>query len=361
MSDLAHFREALMRWAEEDRRPLPWKGIRDPYRIWLSEILLQQTRVAQGRPYYEKFVARWPDVHALAGANDDELMKMWEGLGYYSRARNLLKAAREVVEVHGGIFPDNSAGLQTLPGIGVYTAAAIASFAYGEPVAVVDGNVYRILSRYMGISTSIDSDAGKKQIAVLAQQALDQQRPAAYNQAIMDFGALVCKPRQPGCGACPLSNQCQALAHGKVASFPVREKKPARRRRYFEYLVLGNEEQVWIRKRPAKDIWADLYEFPMVEQDHLNSTEAMLAATEAWQEICKGMAWQVRGVSAPYRQVLSHQEIVARFWDIRVEGSENYPTKIENMMVERQRLNKFAFPRIITQYLSSNKLSLNLF
>lgn len=350
-----------MHWATEEHRPLPWKGIKDPYKIWLSEIMLQQTRVEQGMPYYQKFIQRWPEVADLAGAEDDEVMKMWEGLGYYSRARNMLKAARMVVQDYGGKFPDTRDGLQRLPGVGMYTSAAIASFAYGEPVAVVDGNVYRVLSRYMGITEPIDGEAGKKIIDTLAQAALDGKQSAAYNQAIMDFGALVCKPRQPMCEACPVNQRCQAWQHGQVSLFPVRGKKPARRRRYFEYLVLGDEQRVCIRKRSGKDVWDGLYEFLLIEREDLSSTVATLRESVEWRQALAGLEIAVAGVSEPYRQVLTHQDIVARFWDIRVISGEICPEQSENMVIERQSLHKFAFPKIITQYLSSNQLYLNLF
>jgi A/G-specific adenine glycosylase len=361
MSDLAYFREQLILWAMEEHRPLPWKGIKDPYKIWLSEIMLQQTRVEQGMPYYQKFIQRWPEVQDLAGAQDDEVMKMWEGLGYYSRARNMLKAARMVVQDYGGKFPDSRESLQHLPGVGNYTSAAIASFAYGAPVAVVDGNVYRVLSRYMGVAEPIDTEAGKKIFDNLAREALDANQSATYNQAIMDFGALVCKPRQPMCEACPVNQRCQAWQHGQVSLFPVRGKKPARRRRYFEYLVLGDEHRVCIRKRDGKDIWDGLYEFLMIERDDLSGTEAMLMESALWRQAMAGLDIAVSGVSEPFRQVLTHQEIVARFWDIRVISGEICLGQAENMVIERQSLHKFAFPKIITQYLSSNQLSLNLF
>ncbi|HMX40236.1 MAG TPA: A/G-specific adenine glycosylase, partial [Saprospiraceae bacterium] len=231
--DPAHFRQALLRWAEVHPRPLPWKGQSDPYRIWLSEIILQQTRVEQGLPYYERFVAAYPSVRHLADAPEEELMKLWEGLGYYSRARNLHAAARHIAYGLGGNFPTDYAGLRQLRGVGDYTAAAIASFAYGLPHAVVDGNVYRVLARCFGIATPTATPAAKRQFADLAQRLLDPARPAAFNQAIMDFGATWCKPRQPRCADCPLSSRCVALATGQVASLPLKSGKAPKKERFF--------------------------------------------------------------------------------------------------------------------------------
>ena len=220
------FSKALKNWhLVENNRKMPWKGIKDPYKIWLSEIILQQTRVEQGLTYYNRFIECYPDVHSLAKAADNQVFKLWEGLGYYSRCRNLIKAAKTISIEHDGLFPASKEGLLALSGIGNYTAAAIGSFAFGLPLAVVDGNVLRVLSRVFGISTPVDTPAGKKVLEQLAEQLLDTKDPALYNQAIMDLGATVCKPRQPICGACPFQHKCLAFETGKIEQLPVKSKK----------------------------------------------------------------------------------------------------------------------------------------
>ena len=228
----------LHAWYARNHRVLPWRGITDAYRIWISEIILQQTRVVQGYEYYNRFVSRFPDVRALAAADDDEVMKLWQGLGYYSRARNLLAAARQVVERFGGEFPTTYDDIRSLPGIGDYTAAAIASFAYGLPHAVVDGNVYRVLSRIYGIDTPIDTTEGKKLFAALADELLDRQDPGGYNQAMMEFGALYCVPRSPQCGGCIFADRCMALATGRVEELPVKQGRTVVKPRYFNYFYV---------------------------------------------------------------------------------------------------------------------------
>lgn len=260
------FASNLERWFAEHGRQLPWRSTTDPYHIWISEIILQQTRVAQGYDYYKRFIERFPTVEALAFASQDEVMQQWEGLGYYSRARNLHAAAKQVVAQ--GAFPTDYAGVRALKGVGDYTAAAICSFAYGLPHAVVDGNVYRVLSRFFGVATPIDTGAGKREFALLADSLLDKHRPALYNQAIMDFGAMQCVPRSPKCGECPLADACVAKAEGKVEEWPVKSKKTAVRERFLSYIIILEESGVYIHRRAEGDIWAGLYEPLLKESDH---------------------------------------------------------------------------------------------
>ena len=255
------FSDTLLDWYDANGRDLPWRRTRDPYAIWLSEIILQQTRIAQGRSYWERFLQTYPDVQALAAAQEDDVLRLWQGLGYYSRARNLLAAARQIAAQ--GRFPDTLEGIRALKGVGDYTAAAIASFAFGIPAAVVDGNVYRVLARHFGIPTPVGSTAAKKEFTALAQSLLPPDRPGDFNQAMMDFGATLCTPASPACARCPLADSCAALATGRVDSLPVREKGAAVQERRFDYVYVRFRGRTAIRRRGTGDIWTGLYE-PLV-------------------------------------------------------------------------------------------------
>ena len=260
---MENFSRKLIDWYRENGRDLPWRRTKNPYLIWISEIILQQTRVVQGYDYYQRFVARFPDVFALAAADEDEVMKYWQGLGYYSRARNLHAAARRMAEAGG--FPVTYTGVRALKGVGEYTAAAICSFAYGMPYAVVDGNVYRVLSRWLGIDTPIDSAEGKKLFVRVADELLDRERPGLYNQAIMDFGALQCTPVAPDCLFCPLNDSCVARLKGIAGSLPVKQHKNKVTNRYFNYIYVRMGAYTFIHKRSGNDIWKNLYEPPLIE------------------------------------------------------------------------------------------------
>lgn len=367
MQDAApFFRKALLHWSAAHPRPMPWKGEPDPYKIWLSEIILQQTRVEQGLPYYERFVAAYPTVRHLADAPGDELMKLWEGLGYYSRARNLHAAAQHIAYDLGGKFPQDWAGIRSLRGVGDYTAAAIASFAYGLPHAVLDGNVYRVLARFLGIATPTDTPAAKREFAALANQLLDPERPGAFNQAIMDFGATWCKPRQPRCAECPLASRCAALASGQVADLPVKSKKIERKERFFLYLVLRWQGDTWLRKRTAKDIWQNLFEFPMIETDVLPAdvSDAMRIFSEKTDIPAE---WLSAGkMSVPHRQILTHREVAAVFFEVHLPTDPallfGRPFWSECQRVQWSDLKKkFAFPRVVDRYLQENAVILTLF
>ncbi len=357
------FRSRLMLWHAAHQRPMPWKGEKNPYLVWLSEIILQQTRVEQGLPYYEAFKNRFPAIGDLAAAPDDEVMKLWEGLGYYSRARNMLAAARQVVDQYGGQFPMQYDQIVALPGVGPYTAAAIASFAFNQPYAVLDGNVFRVLARFENLDTPIDSSVGKKAFTALAQQMLDQQQPGAYNQAIMDFGASVCTPRSPACTACPLTLYCKAYASGSVLQLPVKSKKIARRDRYFNYLVIqpAGAQSVWIRQRTEKDIWQLLYEFPMIETGELVDQPGDLYSLAEFQSLMQHTEFVLRKKSPPIRQELTHQRIIGAFWELEIPEKAELPKLDDAIQVDRKNLNKFAFPRLIDGYLKDNSLFLELF
>ncbi len=344
-----------MEWFATHHRPMPWKGERNPYLVWLSEVILQQTRVEQGLPYFEKFREKYPNVQSLAAAPEDELMKLWEGLGYYSRARNLHFTAKHIAGESGGKFPDTYAGIRSLKGVGDYTAAAIASFAYDLPHAVLDGNVFRVLARYFGISEPTDTTEGKKRFASLAQSLLDHSQPGNYNQAIMDFGATQCTAAAPRCPACPLRPQCVAFSEQKTAFFPVKIKRPERRERFFNYLIISQKEFVFIKKRTEKDIWQNLYDFPLIE------TPAMMegAGSLDWPAWLGNDDCRLRSVSPPLKQELTHRRVIARFWEI--EAGEGFSAPETTWVrVERSKLREFAFPKIIDLYFQQNFLPFDL-
>ena len=338
---------------------MPWKEEADPYRIWLSEIILQQTRVEQGWPYFERFVAAYPTVAALAAADDDAVMKLWEGLGYYSRARNLLKAARAVVSDHGGTFPDTYAGLNTLPGVGPYTAAAIASFAFGLQVAVLDGNVYRVLSRYTGDATPIDTGGGRKHFQQLVDRALGEVPAARFNQAIMDFGALVCTPKRADCGQCPLAEACEARRTERVYALPVKSKRTSQRDRYFHYLVIEDRQHhLLLQQRGAGDIWQDLYQFPLIEASTIDLTTDELMAHPDWPAVVDASELRPVRRSKGYRHQLSHQRIGVVFH--RFDAPALPGVAPPYVRVGRTALGQYALPRVITRYLTDTAPGLGL-
>lgn len=303
---------ALLAWYPRHRRDLPWRQTRNPYPIWLSEVILQQTRVAQGLPYYLDFVRSYPTVQDLAAAPEQEVMRHWQGLGYYSRARNMHHTAQQVVREFGGQFPGTYAGLLKLRGVGPYTAAAIASFAFHEAVAVLDGNVFRVLARLFGLHSDIAAPSSRKGFQALADQHLPAHEPAEFNQAIMEFGAIQCTPVKPDCLFCPLQSQCYAFQHGLVALLPVKAKAKAARTRYFHYLVLRYGEQVYLRRRTEKDIWQGLYDFALAETDSpaLPESEVLRHVEALGGELDTSRAAEP---AAALRHVLSHQKVEAQF------------------------------------------------
>ncbi len=352
-----YFRDQLMAWFARNHRPLPWKGEKDPYLVWLSEVILQQTRVEQGLPYFERFRQRYPTVQQLAEAPEDEVMKLWEGLGYYSRARNLHAAARHIARKLGGRFPDTYEGIRQLKGVGPYTAAAIASFAFGLPYAVLDGNVFRVLSRFFGIETPVDTTSGRKAFAELAQELLDTTRPGPYNQAIMDFGATQCTPRPPACSSCPLHNACIAYREEKVNALPAKSKKAPKRERFFHYLVVRHQGKALLNKRTEKGIWQNLYEFPLLELPHYSRKEADIRNSELWRRLFDGQEAIILRISRPYQQLLTHQKILASFWEVGLPA-EAALNSGSFLAVDQKKLYKFAFPMVINRYLNETQLTL---
>lgn len=345
------FSKLLLKWnAAQNKREMPWKGEKDPYRIWLSEIILQQTRVEQGLAYYEQFIKTYPTVNRLAKAPDEAVFKLWEGLGYYSRCRNLLFSARYISKELKGRFPDTYDGIKALKGVGPYTAAAIASFAYNLPHAVVDGNVFRVLSRVFGLATPIDSTEGKRLFTNLANELLDKKHPGRYNQAIMDFGAVVCKPAAPLCTGCVFNKVCVAYRENKTNKLPVKEKKISIKNRWFNYLILekADKSEIAIRQRSGKDIWQGLYEFPLVEAAGELSAEEVIRQGVGNKWFVQN-SFELVSVSPLLKQQLSHQLIAGRILYVRIskkgKGDDGWT------WIPKKQLKKYAFPRFINQYL----------
>ncbi|MDR0989568.1 MAG: A/G-specific adenine glycosylase [Prevotellaceae bacterium] len=315
------FTTSLLNWYAANKRELPWRDINDPYLIWISEIILQQTRVAQGFDYFVRFVHRFPDVASLAAASQDEVMTYWQGLGYYSRARNLHEAARSM----NGSFPRTYEKVRRLKGVGEYTAAAICSFAYNMPYAVVDGNVYRVLARYFGIHTPIDTGEGKKQFAALAAEMMDKTQPATYNQAIMDFGALQCTPQLPDCTRCPLNESCAARYEKTIAQLPVKQHRTKTSNRYFNYLYVRDKEDTFIHKRTANDIWKNLFELPLIETPDKLSEEDFRKLPLLHSLASETELSTLRLVCRGVKHVLSHRIIYANFYTLMLtEGSSSF-------------------------------------
>ena len=358
-TNLSFFTKGLLKWFKTNDRPLPWKGERNPYYIWLSEIILQQTRVAQGLPYFEKFKQHFPEIKNLADASEDTVMKLWEGLGYYSRARNLHATAKFIAYNLDGVFPDKHEDLLKLKGVGPYTAAAIASFAYNLPHAVVDGNVYRVLSRVFGIETPMDSSSGKKQFAELANQLLAKKQAGIYNQAIMDFGATQCVPANPNCTICPFQKKCIAFANQTIATLPIKTKKIKKRERHFNYLLIKCGNTILLHKRTEKDIWQNLYDFPLIEAATILTKEEIIV-TDFFKDLLENTAYQFTRRSKPFKQLLTHQKIIAVFSEISLKKlPENIPSSF--IPVNQKNIPKFAFPKIIDWYLKDKSLYLELF
>ncbi len=349
------FSKKLIDWYLQNKRDLPWRKTDDPYRIWLSEIILQQTRVEQGMPYYFKFVEAYPDILALANAPHDEVLKLWQGLGYYSRARNLHETAKKVAYELSGKFPDTYSEIKKLKGIGDYTASAIASICFGEAEAVVDGNVYRVLARVYGIDTPIDSTAGKKEFKALAQQLIDPKDPATFNQALMEFGATQCKPKNPYCLHCPFQEVCVAYNSGRIEELPVKQGKTKVRDRYFNYvIVLSPSGETVLQQRTKKGIWRGLYEFPLLESE-MAMDEASFS--KSFKDLnlpgfkAKSLA-EIRINAEPFRlntqeiiHKLSHQKLHVNFWLLGIKETEGLNT------IAFDDFKNYAVPRVIDRFM----------
>lgn len=312
------FTQKIIHWYSANKRDLPWRETTDAYKIWLSEIILQQTRVAQGMPYYQKFVSHYPSVQDFAAAPQDDILKLWQGLGYYSRARNMHAAAKAVVSNYNGVFPNTYTEIIKLKGVGKYTAAAIASIAFNEAVAVVDGNVYRVLSRYFGIATPIDTGKGQKLFFDLANELVDPKQPATFNQAMMEFGALYCTPKNPDCSNCVFASSCKAYETKQVAILPIKSKKTAVKKRYFNYLFFDKPNTAFIQQRTEGDIWEGLYELPLVETEKEINEKTELIELPNYQEITQKHSIKYIRKAFRVSHKLSHRDILTTFWHIGV-------------------------------------------
>jgi A/G-specific adenine glycosylase len=344
------FTGKLMKWnAVANNRPMPWKKEKDPYKIWLSEIILQQTRVEQGLTYYNKYVKAFPTVHDLARAPKEKIFKLWEGLGYYSRCNNLISTAKQIANDFHGEFPTTYENIRSLKGVGPYTAAAIASFAYNLPHAVLDGNVFRVLSRYFGITTPVDTAEGRKIYSQLAEALLYRKDPGAYNQAIMDFGATVCKPKSPLCGECVQRKECEAFKNNWVDQLPVKKKTLKKKTRWFYYFIVNYQDQVYITKRSAKDIWQNLYEFVLLENDGpLELDASSLCRTAA--DLTGTDKLIISQVSDEVKQQLTHQTIIGQF--VSVTTYEQPPLLNSFVRLPFSDIRKYPFPAFINAFLN---------
>ncbi|WP_316802688.1 A/G-specific adenine glycosylase [Pedobacter nototheniae] len=344
------FQNELINWYNINKRDLPWRHTNNAYVIWLSEIILQQTRVEQGLPYFNKFLDNFPAVSDFAGANEAKVLKLWQGLGYYSRGRNMHATAQIVMKDFGGVFPTLHDDLIKLKGIGGYTAAAISSFSSGEARAVVDGNVFRVLARYFGISTAINSPAGKKEFFMLANELLYRADPALYNQAIMEFGALQCKPKSPNCGVCPLSQTCYAYKHKQVNILPVKLAKAEKKLRFFNYLVCMDGDQILVRERQAGDIWQHLYDFPCIETSDTVKAGDPGLDDKISEWFGENATYQLKNAK---KHILTHQIIQVQFFELK-NYIFNFSKQKELNWVSLDRLDELPQPKVIHDFIVEN-------
>ena len=342
------FSNKILKWYNINKRELPWRKTKNPYFIWISEVILQQTRVEQGKQYYLKFIDSFPDITSLAAASEDEILKLWQGLGYYSRARNLHKGAKQIVQNYNGIFPNKYHELLKISGIGPYTAAAIASIAFNIAKAAIDGNVYRVLSRVFEINDPIDSSTGKKTFDTLANKLIDNKQPGNYNQALMELGALICKPRNPICENCPLQNNCLAHKNYSISSLPVKSKKILIRHRFIYYLIIKIEEGIYVKQRTENDIWKKLYDFPLIESATDLPVEALIESS-GWKNIFGDSQVIIHHVSEMYKHQLTHQKIYVRFIHLTIKNQKNLPANF--IKINKRDIFGLAVPKIIENYL----------
>ena len=341
---MSDFNLLIIKWYRQNKRNLPWRITKDPYKIWLSEVILQQTKVNQGINYYLKFITNYPTITHLANASEQEVLSDWQGLGYYSRARNLHQAAKMVVNDFEGEFPNTYKNIITLKGVGEYTASAIASFAFDLPHAVVDGNVYRLLSRIYDIEIPIDSSQGQKEFLVLANSLLNQEHPAEHNQAIMEFGALQCTPTNPDCESCPFVQSCLARKNKTIQIRPFKKGKTKVRNRYFHFLHIEDETHILLHKRTEKDIWQNMFQFPLIEKDAVEDLSLIK------KEITNKFGVSVELVKAGVKHILSHQHLHTTFWRMKeLPGILKEDKEYE--WVEKKELGRFPIPRVIERYL----------
>ena len=342
-------RRLLRNWYDENKRDLPWRHTNDPYKIWISEVILQQTRVVQGLNYYLRFVDRFPTVKSLAISSEEEVLKMWQGLGYYSRARHLHSAAKMILSEFNGKIPNTYKEIISLKGIGEYTAAAILSTAYDKPYAVVDGNVYRVLSRLFAIKTPIDTTIGKKEFAQLSQVLLDVANPGIHNQALMEFGALHCTPTQPKCDECPLSNHCVSNKLNIQSKLPVKKMKTKIRKRYLHYFYFNIDGYTYLNKREERDIWKNLYEFPLIETD-IDTSFIKLTEKSSFKEMFRNLDVTFSNSTKQVRHILTHQHIYANFYEVEL-ANLSADFELGFLKVKNEDVYKYPISRLIHRYL----------
>ena len=341
----------LTEWYGKNRRMLPWRETGDAYAIWLSEVILQQTRVNQGLPYYQRFIEKYPTIDKLAAASKDEVFKLWQGLGYYRRAENMMKAAQVIVNEHESVFPDNFNDLLKLPGIGEYTAAAIASIAYGEKVPVVDGNVYRVLSRIFGIKTVIQTSQAKKEFGNLMRSLMKQFHPGTFNEAVMEFGALQCVPANPDCSSCIFNKQCFAYSLNKVHELPVVKRKVKKRTLFIYYLVTEWEGQVVLRHRRKNEIWKGLYDFPSLEFENEQDAAVILREIESMSFIPPQSVIAIKPFQKTYKHLLTHIDITAEFIKVSVEKKPDVAGLSALQLVQYKELSSYPVSRLVERFL----------
>lgn len=349
--DSMDFKKTISSWYQLNKRELPWRETSNPYHIWVSEIILQQTRVVQGIGYYQRFIETFPTIFHLAQAKEDSVLKVWQGLGYYSRARNLHKGAKLVVEKYGGVLPSSYQELLKITGIGPYSAGAIASFAFKKPVPAIDGNVYRIISRIFGVFSSPESAEGKREFFMLVSELLDKNAPDSFNQALLDFGALQCVPKSPNCSVCPFNMDCYALRNNIIDSLPIKGKKITIRDRFFTYILIRFKEYTFISKRKSKDIWHSLYEFPLIETSYLPN-ESEIDKLPEWLNLFNDVELTITFISPVVKHLLSHQTIYSRFVVVQID---TIPSKIMQsyMKVTTNDVSNYSVPKLIDNFLAA--------
>lgn len=350
-----YFSDIFLSWYSSNRRLLPWRFNIKPYNVWIAEIIFQQTRINQGIDYYLKFIERFPEITNLANADEQEVLKMWQGLGYYSRARNLLSSAKEIVFELDGNFPSNYLQLKKLKGVGDYTAAAIASIAFNEPVVAIDGNVCRVLSRLFAMDLPIDTPAGKYQIKLIAENIIDTDNPGDFNQALMEFGALQCTPRNPNCLDCPLNNDCLAFKTHSVEFFPIKSKKVKINIRYFNYFIIEQGEIILFKKRIEQDIWKNLYDFPMIETTKNISPEDLMTS-EMWKVFFNNHKVSIIKISDEVTHQLVHQKIIARFYFVTCD--EDLYFKGSFIPIDKKNIFALPVPKVIENLLKTCSLGI---
>jgi len=343
------FNSRIHHWYAISKRDLPWRNSCNPYFIWLSEIILQQTRIDQGLAYYLRFTEEFPTINELARASEDQVLKLWQGLGYYSRARNLLFTAKFINEHHHGRFPEDYESIRSLKGIGEYTAAAIGSISFNLEYPAVDGNVYRLLSRFFGVEEAIDSSSGKKTFYALAKELIKGTNPGMHNQALMEFGALQCTPRKPDCSQCPLKENCFAFALGRIGELPVKGKRTKQKERFLNYLVFDLYNYTWLRQRSKNDIWKGLFEFPLIETTGKTEVDSLFMNNE-WSRITNSTNSTIRRISNWKIHILSHQRIHYRFISVGLSGEIDMPDEL--FRVNKEDILSFAIPRLLEPFIN---------